>query len=168
MLIRGVWNSVRIGVVNKEDSVCLEALYQAAHTQHVFIKQATSTFLLMLVTLEPGNQRLVFVSKLMKVAPLKYSFMHSVQFSEELVVYDRRGLKMTRGNETLLLFSVCLCMSSADGRRRNVIKIVLMEISRTHKQLHVAARRYCWLHLLALSHCVTAGEQQHCTDGYVV
>lgn len=49
---------------------------------------------------------------LMKVAPLKNSFKHSLQFSEE-PVYDSRGLKMTRGNEIskqpLLLFQDSVC-----------------------------------------------------------
>lgn len=49
---------------------------------------------------------------LMKVAPLKKSFKHSLQFSEA-IVYDSRGLKMTRGNEIskqpLLLFQDSVC-----------------------------------------------------------
>lgn len=49
---------------------------------------------------------------LMKVARLKNSFKHSPQFSEA-IVYDSRGLKMTRGNEIskqpLLLFQDSVC-----------------------------------------------------------
>ena len=161
MLIRGVWNRIGGGRLNKEDGVwrhCIRLTHPASGLQtsdfissywyNVFIIIIYHRKQPLIPCLEISFCSFCWVSVM--VAPLKYSF----QFPQELVVYDWCSVNMRRGN----WISHCSCSKTVCvvSQCRNVIKIALKYIL---WPTHTAAHRSSEILLTASAHSLAVWLQ---------